>query len=152
MNRLRRPPLQHPLAPVFERAVDSIGAALSPDTTRHYRGTVRKFLCYLGACHPEVNRLDQLRRDPHILGWMSRLRSQTPPLSTASCINQLIALRYVFNDLSWSNKRSKLARLIRREDIPRTPQRLPRPLTAEQDSSYNRSSFAVTISGAMPFC
>ena len=133
MNRLRRPPLQHPLAPVFERAVDSIGAALSPETTRHYRGTVRKFLGYLGACHPEVNRLDQLRRDPHILGWMSRLRSQTPPLSTASCINQLIALRCVFNDLSWSNKRSKLAHLIRREDIPRKPQRLPRPLTAEQD-------------------
>ncbi len=141
MNRPRRPPLQHRLAPVFEHAVDSIGAALSPDTTRHYRGTVRKFLCYLGSYHPEVNRLDQLRRDPHILGWMSRLRSQTPPLSTASCINQLIALRCVFNDLSWSNKRSKLARLIRREDIPRKPQRLPRPLTAEQDQVLQQEFF-----------
>jgi site-specific recombinase XerD len=133
LNRPRRPPIQHPLAPLFERAVDSICTALSPDTTRHYRGTVRNFLGYLGADHPEINRTDQLRRDPHILGWMSRLRSQTPPLSTASCINQLIALRCVFNDLASSNKRSELARLIRREDIPRTPQRLPRPLTAEQD-------------------
>ena len=132
MNRVPRPPLQHPLAPVFERSADSLCIALSPDTTRHYRGTVRKFLCYLSIDHPEVNRLDQLRREPHILGWMSRLRSQTP-LSTASCINQLIALRCIFNDLAWSNKPSELARLIRREDIPRTPQRLPRPLTAEQD-------------------
>ena len=55
MNRVRRPPLQHPLAPVFERAVDSLCIALSPDTTRHYRATVRKFLGYLGADHPEVN-------------------------------------------------------------------------------------------------
>lgn len=133
MNRVRRPPLQHPLAAVFKRSVDSLCIALSPETTRHYRGTVRKFLCYLAVDHPEVNRLDQLRREPHILGWMSRLRSQTPPLSTASCINQLIALRCIFNDLVWSNQRSELARLIRREDFPRTPQRLPRPLTAEQD-------------------
>ena len=103
VNRARRPPLQHPLAPIFERSVDSLCIALSPDTTRHYRGTVRKFLCYLATDHPQVNRLDQLRREPHILGWMSRLRSQTPPLSTASCINQLIALRCIFNDLAWSS-------------------------------------------------
>ena len=77
MNRARRPPLQHPLAPVFDRAVDSLSVALSPETTRHYRGTVRNFLSYLGADHPEVQRLDQLRREPHILGWMSRLHSQT---------------------------------------------------------------------------
>ena len=83
MNRPRRPPLQHPLAPVFERAVDSLCTALSPDSTRHYNEAVRNFLCYLAADHPEVTRLDQLRRDPHILGWMSRMRSQTPPLATA---------------------------------------------------------------------
>ena len=133
MNRARRPPLQHPLAPVFDRAVDSFGVALSPDTTRHYRGTARNFLSYLGADHPEVNRLEQLRREPHILGWMSRLRSQEPPLSTASYINRLIALRSLFNELAWSEKFAELVRLIRREDIPRPPQRLPRPLTAQQD-------------------
>jgi len=93
MNRARRPPLQHPLAPVFDRAVDSLGVALSPDTTRHYRGTAHNFLSYLGADHPEVQRLDQLRREPHILGWMSRLHSQVPPLVTASYINLLVALR-----------------------------------------------------------
>ena len=133
MNRARRPPLQHPLAPVFDRAVDSLGVALSPDTTRHYRGTAHNFLSYLGADHPEVQRLDQLRREPHILGWMSRLHSQAPQLSTASYINRLIALRSIFNELAWTEQLSELAHLIRREDIPRFPQRLPRPLTAEQD-------------------
>jgi site-specific recombinase XerD len=133
MNHARRPPLQHPLASVFDRSVDSLGAALSPDTTRHYRGTVRNFLSYLSAAHSAVNSLDQLRREPHLLGWMSRLRSQSPPLVTASYINRLIALRAVFTELAWTQQLPQLAHLIRREDIPRHPQRLPRPLTAEQD-------------------
>jgi site-specific recombinase XerD len=133
MNRVRRPPLQHPLAPVFDRAVDVLGMALSPESTRLYRGTVRKFLNYLAADHPEVQRLDQLRREPHILGWMSRLHSQVPPLGTASYALRLISLRGLCNELAWTEQLPELAHLIRREDIPRLPHRLPRPLTAEQD-------------------
>ena len=133
MNRARRPLLQHPLVPLFDRAVDSLSAALSPDTARHYRGTARHFLSYLGTAYPELNRLHQLRREPHVLGWMSCLRSQAPPLATASYINRLIALRCIFNELAWAEQLSALAPLIRREDIPRLPQRLPRPLTADQD-------------------
>jgi integrase len=133
MNRVRRPPLQHPLAPVFDRAVDALGMALSPESIRLYRGTVRKFLNYLGADHPEVKRLEQLRREPHILGWMSRLHSQVPPLVTASYILRLIGLRGICNELAWTEQLPELAHLIRREDIPRLPQRLPRPLTTEQD-------------------
>ena len=133
MNRARRPPLPHPLAPVLDRAVDSLGAALSPESTRHDRGTVRNFLSYLGAAHPEVNSLDQLCREPHLLGWMSRLRSQAPPLATASYITLLIALRALFTELAGTEQLPQLARLIRREDIPHLPQRLARPLTAEQD-------------------
>jgi integrase len=133
MNRARRPPLQHPLALAFDRAVDSFSVSLSPDTTRHYRGSVRNFLSYLDAKHPDVIRLDQLRREPHILGWMSRLRSQKPVLATASYINRLIALRPVLNELAWTEQLPELAHLIRREDLPRLPQRLPRPLTSEQN-------------------
>ncbi|HKD60873.1 MAG TPA: hypothetical protein VKB47_10450, partial [Terracidiphilus sp.] len=75
MNRVRRPPLQHPLRPVFDRAVDSFSVALSPETIRHYRGTAHHFLRFLGLAYPQVNGLEQLRREPHILGWMSHLRS-----------------------------------------------------------------------------
>lgn len=133
MNRLRRPPLQHPLVPIFDRAVDSLGAALSPESIRQYRGAARNFLSFLGADHPEVQRLDQLRREPHILGWMSHLRSQVPPLATASYIIRLICLRGICNELAWTEQLPELAHLIRREDLPRPPQSLPRPLTAEQD-------------------
>jgi site-specific recombinase XerD len=129
----RRPPLRHPLAPVFGRAVDSLTAALSPGTTRHYRGTIRKFLTWLAAAYPEVSSPDQLRRDPHILGWMSCLRSQAPPLAAVSCLNLLIRLRCILDELAWTEQLPPLAHLIRREDIPRRPQTLPRALTAEQD-------------------
>jgi hypothetical protein len=94
---------------------------------------VRHFLVYLGAEYPHVIRLKQLHRDPHILGWMACLRAQTPPLATATCIGRLFALRTILNELAWANKLPDLAQLLRREDIPRTPHTLPRPLTAEQD-------------------
>jgi site-specific recombinase XerD len=64
---------------------------------------------------------------------LASLRSQTPPLVTASCINVLISLRCILHELAWTEQLPDLVHLIRSEDIPRMPQRLPRPLTIEQD-------------------
>lgn len=109
MKRWRRLPLQHPLALAFARAVESLSTALTPATQRHYNLAVRSFLVYLGAAYPRVTALEQLRRDPHILGWMARLRAQTPPLATATCIARLIALRAIFHELAWpTNLRNSL--------------------------------------------
>jgi hypothetical protein len=156
VSRARRSPIEHPLAPVFDRAVDSLSAALNPDTTRHYRGTVRKFLIYLGAAHPQVRSVDQLRRDPHILGWLSCLRAQAPPLATGSCINLLIHLRCIFHELAWTEQLPELAHLIRREDIPRLPRRLPRPLTAQQDQLLQQAFLLIRHTGMrivnVPIC
>jgi integrase len=52
---------------------------------------------------------------------------------TASCINLLLHLRCIFNELAWTAQLPELAHLIRREDLPRLPRRLPRPLTWQQD-------------------
>lgn len=138
MNPGRHPPVQHPLASAFAHAVDSFCASLSPDTTRHYRGTVRNFLLYLAEDHPDAISLASLRRDPHILSWMSRLRSQQPPLVTASYINRLLALRCILTELAWMHQVADLAYFIRSDDIPRLPQRLPRPLSPEQDQQLQQ--------------
>ncbi len=151
MNRARRPPLQHPLADLFERSVTSLGAALNPDTIRHYRGTVRNFLTYLAANHPSVRRLDQLRRDSHILGWFAHLRSQKPPLALGSYINLLIHLRHVLAELAWSEQKPKLDRLLRPEDVPRLPHRLPRPLSAQQDQPLQQELLRRNDLGANAF-
>ena len=101
---------------------------------RHvYRGTFRHFLRYLGAQHPEVHRLDQLRRDPHILGWLAILRSHTPPLATITLANHVIYLRRMLEELAWTQQLPTLAHLLSRDDVPRRSTHLPRPLTPEQD-------------------
>ena len=151
MSRPRRPRLKHPLLRVFERAVESLCTALSPSSTSHYNVTAHNFLRYLAAAHPEVKQLDQLRRDPHILGWISSMQSQKNPLATATYISKLIALRCIFSELAWSSQRFELARVIRREDIPRAPQRLPRPLTAEQDQTLQQEFLRRNDLGANAF-
>jgi hypothetical protein len=67
----RHVPVDHPLALQFRRAVESLTAAQVPNSARQYRGTARDFLIYLGDDHPAVGSLNQLRRDPHILGWFT---------------------------------------------------------------------------------
>jgi integrase len=126
-------PLEHPLAHQFQRAVESLTAALAPESHRQYRGAARYFLIYLGEDHPAVCSLDQLRRDPHILGWYAHMRSQNPPLAPAVYICRLLLLRCILQELAWTAQLPELAHLIRREDVPRAPQRLPRALTAQQD-------------------
>lgn len=133
MKRTGRRPLPHPLAPLFNRAVDSICAALGPSSLSHYQLTVRNFLSYLGAAHRELKSIEQLHREPHLLGWMSHLRSQVPPLATSSYIYRLSGLRTLLVELAWTEQLPQLARLIRREDIPRRPHRLARPLITQQD-------------------
>ncbi|MGO9260212.1 MAG: tyrosine-type recombinase/integrase, partial [Bryobacteraceae bacterium] len=133
MNLSRQAPLQHPLADRFASAIDSLGAALAPGSVRQYRATARNLLLYLGADHPQVVSLDQLRRDPHILGWMTRMRSQFPPLAPVTYITRLIFLRGILAELASSAQLPELAQLLRRQDVPRAPRRLPRALTMEQD-------------------
>ena len=133
MSRSRRAPLEHPLAHLFGRAVDSLTAALTSESGRQYRGTARHFLTFLGTHYPEVGSLDQLCRDPHILGWLADLRSQNPPLAVASYIHRLMFLRCILEELAGIAQLPELAHLLRRQDVPRAPQRLPRALTAQQD-------------------
>lgn len=132
MKRSRRP-LVHPLAPVFWRAVESIALSLAPDTVRGYRAATRHFLRYLGTQHPQISALDQLRRDPHIFGWLASLRAETPPLVLAAYVNKLIRLRRIFEELAWLQQIPDLVHLLRREDTPRAEKCLPRAFTSLQD-------------------
>ena len=83
MKRKRFPLPTHPLTKLFEPAVESVTTSLGDASVTSYRGTVRLFLTYLGAQYAEVHSLKQLRRDPHILGWLALLRSHNPPLAVS---------------------------------------------------------------------
>jgi site-specific recombinase XerD len=134
----RRPLPTHPLTKFFEPAAESVTTSLGDASVTSYRCTVRHFLIYLGAQHPEVHSLNQLSRDPHILGWLALLRSQNPPLATITRANYVIYLRCMLEELAWTRQLPVLAHLLGRGDVPRTEHRLPRPLTPEQDQLIQR--------------
>jgi integrase len=134
----RSAPLQHPLAVIFNHAIDVISIPLSPGTARVYRGTARSFLLYLSKSHPRVRSLKHLRRDPHVIGWLTYLRSQTPPLAPATYILRILLLRGIFQQIAQAEQLPELAFLLQRQDVPRAPQRMPRPLTTEQDHALQQ--------------
>lgn len=133
MKRQRFPLPTHPLTRVFGPASESVTTSLGEASVTSYRGTVRHFLTYLGIQYPEIHSLDQLRRDPHILGWLALLRSHNPPLAAITRANYVIYLRRMLEELAWTQQRPGLAHLLGRDDVPRKERHLPRPLTPEQD-------------------
>jgi hypothetical protein len=132
MKRLRLP-LVHPLAEVFFAAVRSVTTSMSDSTKGHYRTTTEYFLRYLGEHHPGVRTLDELRRDPHILGWLTWLSSQQPPLVKSTRSIHVISQRRLTEELAWLHDLPALARLFHPDDVPQPAARFPRPLTPEQD-------------------
>jgi site-specific recombinase XerD len=129
----RHRPLHHPLEPFFERSAESLTTALSDASVRGYHATFRGFLRYLSAHHPEICRLAQVRRDPHVLGWLAELRSHTPPLARISLATRVVYLHRLLEELAWTEQIPTLTRLLSREDVPRRERTLPRPLLPEQD-------------------
>jgi site-specific recombinase XerD len=141
---------RHPLTRSLRMAAESVSTSLSESSIRCYRGTIRHFLGYLGAEYPRVRSLDQLRRDPHLIGWLALLRSHNPPLVAHSRARYVIHLRRVFDELAWIQQLPALARLLGPDDIPRKEHCLPRPLTPEQDQLiqqelFRRNDFLSTV-------
>ena len=112
--------------------IQTLALSLRPNTVYHYRSTARCFLAYLRAAFPQVRRLSQLRRDPHLLGWFRSLCEQQPPLCNVTRIHHLIYLRRLLEDLA-ADGLSIQPDFIRGEDFPRQPRYLPRPLPLEED-------------------
>jgi integrase len=136
--RQRFPVPRNPMAPVFRRAAESLTTSLGAESARQYQCTGRHFLNYLDARYPRVRSLGQLRRDPHVLDWLSLLRAYQPPLSKGTYAHYVIVLRRILEELAWTKEVPLLTRLIRSDDIPRQDRCLPRPLTAEQDRLIQR--------------
>lgn len=133
---MRTPP--HPLEEALRARVRLLATTLRPSTVRQYQHTVRLFMVYLRTSFPDLRRPNQLRRDPHVLGWLEhlwtrRVRHSAKPLSAVSRAAHLIRLRKLF-DLLADYAFPPRPGLLLGEDIPRPDQVLPRPLTPEDDT------------------
>jgi integrase len=121
------------LREVFFGAIQSVTTSMSDSSKGRYRTTAEYFLHYLGEHHPGVRALDQLRREPHILGWLTWLSSQQPPLVKSTRSLHVLALRRLLEELAWLHELPALVRLFHPDDVPQPDARFPRPLTPEQD-------------------
>jgi integrase len=128
----------HALAPIFGRATESLSTSLGEISKRMYFGTVRTFLRFLSNQYPHIGRLEQLQRDPHLLNWLTGLRSHNPPLSNSTHAQLVMRLRRLSEELAWTQQLPALAHLLIPDDVPRTHHYLPRPLTPEQDQLIQR--------------
>ena len=125
---LRQPSLEQ----IFEVHIQALAVTLRPASVHQYRSAARRFLRYLQAAFPNLRRLSQLRRDPHLLGWFRCLCEEDPPLCNKTRICYLLDLRRLFQDLA-ANGHSIRPDLIRIEDLPARPRPLPRPLSQPDD-------------------
>jgi site-specific recombinase XerD len=117
---------------LFHAHIRTLSVTLRPSTVAGYSWAARRFLSYLRATFPDVHRLDDLRRDPHLLGWFRCLCESRPPLSNKSRADLLRAIRRLFHDLA-DQGHSLSPDLIRPQDFPPQPRYLPRPLSSPDD-------------------
>ena len=133
---MKHPP--HPLEEALQARVRLLATTLRPATVQHYDQTVRLFMAYLRQAFPDVRRAAQIRRDPHVLGWlehlwMQRVHHSGKPLCNHTRAGHLIRLRKLF-DLLADHLFPPRPGLLLSEDIPSPDQVLPRPLTPEDDA------------------
>src|SRR4029077_5119440 len=124
-------PSRPSLEQIFETHMQTLALTLRPNTVEEYRSTGRRFLAYLRPAFPQVGRLSQLRRDPHLLSWFRWLSEQQPPLSNTTRFHYLIRLRSLLHSLPAHP--SIQPDFIRREDFPVQPRYLPRPLSLQEN-------------------
>jgi integrase len=139
--------IQSPLQKALEARVRLLETTLQPSTMYQYRHTVRLFLGYLKEQYPGVSRPAQLRRDPHLLGWLEYLwKRRTPagqPLGGNTRGQYVLRLRTLL-DLLADFPQPPAPGLLRGHDVPPRQHRLPRPLTPEDDARLQQHWSAAT--------
>jgi site-specific recombinase XerD len=113
---------------VLEKYLQSLAVTLRPGTVAGYRVTLRRFMAFLKTRYPEVLSLSQLRRDPHILGWLGSMAQKR----NGTRRHRIIDLRRCLRDLAEERDDLKYDLILRR-DLPREDKYLPRPLSPEDD-------------------
>jgi site-specific recombinase XerD len=113
---------------VFEKYLQSLAVTRRLGTVAGYRVTLRRFMAFLKTGYPEVRSLSQLRRDPHIFGWLGSLTQ----MRNCTRRHAIFNLRRCLRDLAEEGHDLKYDLIVRR-DLPREDKYLPRPLSPEDD-------------------
>jgi hypothetical protein len=134
---MRKHPM-HTIREMFDSQLQVLTTVLTPSSMRQYQSRLNRFLSYLETVHPEIRRLSQLRRDPHILGWLRYLHEHQPPLAKSTRLDAIVFVRRLLDELAAEKCRRIKTGLIIREDCPILDRRLPKTLSPEDDRKLDR--------------
>ncbi len=136
------------LQPAIRREVvryaETAGTTLRPSSVASRVRAVRVFTDWLAAEHPEVARLDQLKRAEHIdpfLAWAPHrpwrgANGRGRRVGPTMLYHDVVALRAFFEDIAeWGWASSPPRRLLSLSDIPRVPEPVPRALPPGTDAA-----------------
>jgi integrase len=126
------------------RYAETALTTLRPASVAFRVRAVRVFTDWLATEHPEVARLDQLKRTEHIdpfLAWASHrpwrgANGRGRRVSSTMLHHDVVALRAFFEDITeWGWPSSPARRLLFISDIPRMPEAVPRALPPGADGA-----------------
>jgi site-specific recombinase XerD len=124
------------LNPYFEKIIYSyikiISTTLRPWSVTSYFYSLKNFFQYLIKYHPEIVNLSELKRSPHIEGWLSNLASKK--MTNGTKITRIMNIRKFLHDMyEWGWEDAPQPELITCKDFPKQDEYLPRPIATEMD-------------------
>lgn len=126
----------------FEKTIraylDIISTTLQPGTVRNYKGYTKTFVSFLMLNYPEVTRLSDIKRSPHIEKWLSYLANSGN--KKGSRYSNICCVRRFLNDIyEWNWDDAPMPGLFTHKDFPPKDKYLPKPLTPEDDKTMQKT-------------
>lgn len=119
----------------LKRYLDIRGATLRPNTIQHYKTDILSLIEFLQRCFPELDSFSNLKRYPHIEGWLGELAKAQPPYKNVTRRNRIRDVRRFLEDIyEWGWPESPPIGLILRQDFPPPQHYLPKPLPPDVDA------------------
>jgi site-specific recombinase XerD len=122
---------------ILEAQIQVLTTTRRPKTVKCYRYCAHNFLAYVHTTFPRLQKLSQLRRDPHLLAWFRFLCQQYPSPGNRTRHLHLLLVRRLLRDLS-NQGHLGTSDLIRSEDFPPPDHYLPKPLSLEEDQQLQQ--------------
>ena len=123
-----------------EHFVLLLGATLRPSTIEKYRTSFNSLFRFLDTHHPEVRSYSELRRRPHLEGWLIALATRRPPYTHETRKSYILHVRRLFDHLiDQLHADAPPQGLLGTSDLPPCRDRLPNPLSPEVDAAIQRA-------------
>ncbi|HYA39911.1 MAG TPA: site-specific integrase [Syntrophobacteraceae bacterium] len=118
----------------FDQIIRALPPTLRPATIEHYRFCAGWFVRYIHSNYTELRTLAELKRNPHILGWLQSLSERNPPFTIGTRLQIVTGVRHLLKNLADNGHRVD-QNMILPQDTQRQP---PTPVCPEVDNPLAR--------------